>query len=91
MTTTVKLPPAVIGNRVWLDENGDGVQDAGEDGIANVVVTLTPPGDVNLGKGDGVAITTTTDVDGGYIFTELTPNENYTVTIAAPTGMVADR
>ena len=29
-----------IGDRVWLDENGDGVQDAGEAGIANVEVTL---------------------------------------------------
>ena len=30
-----------IGDYVWLDENGDGVQDAGEAGIANVKVTLT--------------------------------------------------
>jgi hypothetical protein len=29
-----------VGDRVWLDENSDGVQDAGEAGIANVVVQL---------------------------------------------------
>ncbi len=34
----------VIGNRVWLDENGDGVQDAGEAGIGDVVVELYPAG-----------------------------------------------
>lgn len=76
-----------IGNRVWLDENGDGVQDAGEDGIVNVVVTLTPPAGVDLGNGAGQPITTTTGTDGGYIFTDLPPNTTYTITIAAPTGM----
>ena len=30
-----------IGNYVWLDEDGDGDQDAGEAGIPNVLVTLT--------------------------------------------------
>ncbi|MCO5197204.1 MAG: DNRLRE domain-containing protein [Anaerolineae bacterium] len=88
---TVVLPlleTGDIGNRVWLDENGDGIQDAGEDGIANVVVTLTPPADVDLGNGLGQPITTTTGADGGYIFTDLPPNETYTVTIAAPAGMV---
>lgn len=78
---------ATIGNRVWLDENGDGVQDAGEDGIANVVVTLTPPAGVDLGNGDGVPITTTTGTDGGYIFTDLPPNVPYTVSITPPAGM----
>ncbi len=34
-------PPAVVGNYVWLDEDGDGDQDAGEAGIPNVPVTLT--------------------------------------------------
>lgn len=29
-----------IGDRVWFDTNQDGVQDAGERGIANVVVRL---------------------------------------------------
>ena len=78
---------ATIGNSVWLDENGDGVQDAGEDGIPNVVVTLTPPIDVDLGNGVGQPITTTTDADGGYIFTNVPPNELYTVSIAPPAGM----
>ena len=34
---------SVIGNRVWLDVDGDGVQDAGEPGIQNVEVILFDP------------------------------------------------
>ena len=37
------LPPSLIGNRVWLDVDGDGVQDAGEPGIQNVEVILFDP------------------------------------------------
>ncbi|UOG90827.1 MAG: right-handed parallel beta-helix repeat-containing protein [Candidatus Thiothrix sulfatifontis] len=33
--------PTEIGNRVWLDADKDGLQDAGEAGIANINVTLT--------------------------------------------------
>ncbi len=32
--------PASVGDRVWLDTNGDGIQDAGEPGVSNVLVTL---------------------------------------------------
>jgi uncharacterized repeat protein (TIGR01451 family) len=32
--------PVEVGNRVWLDTNGDGIQDAGEAGIDGVDVTL---------------------------------------------------
>ncbi len=39
--TVTVIPPAVVGNYVWLDEDGDGDQDAGEAGIPNVMVTLT--------------------------------------------------
>ena len=51
-----------IGDSVWLDENGNGVQDAGEAGIANVKVTVT--------KG-AESYTTYTDANGGYVFSEL--------------------
>ncbi|CAK8715848.1 hypothetical protein GMJAKD_05000 [Candidatus Electrothrix aarhusensis] len=54
----------VIGNRVWLDENGDGKQDAGENGIPNVDVYLYDSSNV-LQK------TVTTDANGEYIFTGL--------------------
>ncbi|MBE0634933.1 carboxypeptidase regulatory-like domain-containing protein, partial [Candidatus Bipolaricaulota bacterium] len=52
-----------IGDYVWFDINGDGIQDPSESGIENVTVTLR--GDVD---GDGIieTLTTTTDADGLY-------------------------
>lgn len=50
-----------LGDFVWLDDNYNGIQDAGEPGIANVTVQL-------LGAGDVVKATTTTDANGFYFF-----------------------
>ena len=76
-----------IGNQVWLDENGNGVFDAGEDGVPGVTVILTPPAGVDIGAGPGNPITTTTDANGQYLFNGL-PGGDYTVDIVAPSGMV---
>ncbi len=57
-------PCGAIGNLVWIDENADGIQDAGEPGIAGVTVTATNPA-------DGTVLTTVTDSDGGYLFDDL--------------------
>ncbi|MBK9463112.1 MAG: carboxypeptidase regulatory-like domain-containing protein [Sphingobacteriales bacterium] len=54
-----------MGDYVWLDANGDGIQDAGETGISGITVTLTYP--------DGTTATTTTDANGSYVFTGLAP------------------
>ena len=35
------IPTADIGDFVWEDTNGDGIQDVGEPGIEGVEVTLT--------------------------------------------------
>ncbi len=66
---------AAIGDRVWLDENSDGVQDAGEPGIANVRVTLTGT-DIN---GNSVNRTTVTDSEGRYLFN--VPAGSYTISV----------
>lgn len=55
------LRPYEVGDRVWRDDNGDGVQDDGEPGIAGVVVTLKD----SLGEVLGTA---TTGADGLYSF-----------------------
>ena len=69
----VVLLLANLGDTVWNDANSNGVQDAGEKGIAGAVVTLTLP--------DGTVVgTTTTDVDGKYIFIDLVPG-TYVVTL----------
>ena len=73
-----------IGDRVWVDEDGDGVQDAGEAGLPNVVVELL---DTN---GDVVA-TTVTDTEGRYLFTGISLG-TFTVrvdTTSLPTGLAA--
>lgn len=65
VTITVQKPRlGSIGNYVWLDEDGDGDQDAGEMGIPNMRVELR--------NASGALIATTyTDANGGYIFTDL--------------------
>ncbi|MDX9988149.1 SdrD B-like domain-containing protein [Thiothrix unzii] len=84
----VLYPPAPveIGNRVWLDADNDGIQDAGENGIPNVQVKLF--------AGATELATATTAADGTYYFTnaagtdtdskkygldQLQPNTAYTV------------
>jgi large repetitive protein len=69
-----------LGNYVWNDRNGDGVQDANEPGIPNVSVTVTWLGQDGLPGGDDVAYTTTTDAAGGYSVGGL-PAGNYTVAV----------
>jgi LPXTG-motif cell wall-anchored protein len=69
--------PATIGDTVFVDLDQDGVQDAGEPGLAGVVVTVY---DV-----DGNLVgTTTTGVDGTYSI-DVVPGTQ-TVTIGLPTG-----
>ena len=71
---------ASIGDRVWKDINGDGVQDAGESGLAGVVVSVT--------ASNGAVFTATTDALGAYRVYSLTTG-TYTVTYdysTAPVG-----
>ncbi|MFZ4663302.1 MAG: SdrD B-like domain-containing protein, partial [Caldilineaceae bacterium] len=71
--------PIEIGNRVWNDLNGDGVQDPGEPGLNGVQVTLQAP--------TGTVGTVNTSGDGNYYFGNLQANTHYTLTItSAPAG-----
>ncbi|MFN8439187.1 MAG: SdrD B-like domain-containing protein [Caldilineaceae bacterium] len=65
-----------IGDRVWLDLNGDGVQDSNEPGLEGVVVTLT--------AASGAPLTVTTGSNGNYTFGNLVPRR-YTVTVDSAT------
>jgi uncharacterized repeat protein (TIGR01451 family) len=82
--------PASLGDRVWLDANANGQQDAGEAGVAGATVTLIGGGaDGLISTGaDNTTVTTTTDADGKYAFTNLTPGVEYQVQFATPTGNV---
>ena len=79
--------PAAVGNFVWRDDNGNGLQNAGEPGIpgATVKLTITYPG---AGSGGGpltVNVFTTTDANGYYGFGNLLLDENTPPNTGAPT------
>ena len=82
------LRKASLGDYVWLDDNANGIQDAGENGVENVTVTLIGGGaDGVIGSGnDDTSVTTTTDATGFYQFTNLNPGEEYQVTFAEVPG-----
>ena len=66
--------PIEIGNRVWLDLDNDGLQDANEAGLPNITIALYQA---------GVLVTTTTsDANGNYKFTGLLPNTAYEIRVA---------
>jgi uncharacterized repeat protein (TIGR01451 family) len=67
---------AVLSGVVYLDSNNNGIQDAGEPGLANVEVSL--PASVHNVLGQG-ALTATTDANGNYVFQDLLAG-TYTVT-----------
>lgn len=64
---TVGVVASSIGDRVWLDLDGDGLQDDDEPGVPDVPVTLTGT-DVD---GNAVERSTVTGADGGYLFADL--------------------
>ncbi|MEY4540854.1 MAG: hypothetical protein RLZZ306_2611, partial [Bacteroidota bacterium] len=71
------VPLGSIGDYVFNDNNGNGIQDAGDTKLAGIKVTLT---DAN-----GVVLTsTTTDADGKYEF--IVPSGEYFVIFDKPTG-----
>ena len=59
---------ASIGDRVWYDNNRNGIQDAGEGGVEGVTVQLRRP---NL----QLISSTVTDANGNYTFDNLTPGD----------------
>ncbi|MEK7833994.1 MAG: SdrD B-like domain-containing protein, partial [Acidobacteriota bacterium] len=71
------VPSIEVGNRIWMDADNDGVQDAGEMGISGVAVQLIAP------DGTTVLDTVTTDSNGNYYFSNgagtNTASERYNI------------
>jgi uncharacterized repeat protein (TIGR01451 family) len=72
-----------LGNRVWHDVDGDGVQDSGEPGIGGVHITVTN----GTGTGCSPSCTATTDDAGFWLVTGLT---NGTFSVSASSGLPRD-
>lgn len=77
----------VIGDRVWSDANGNGLQDLGEVGIAGVTLDLLSAGSDGLcgTADDAVVASTTTGPGGSYLFTGLAPGK-YCVDVTDTAG-----
>ncbi|MFC0168281.1 SdrD B-like domain-containing protein [Pseudoduganella danionis] len=71
---------ATIGDRVWEDKNGNGIQDAGEAGLVGVKVDLKD-------EAGNIVKTTSTGTDGKYSFT--VDAGKYAISVTAPDGMFA--
>jgi hypothetical protein len=80
-----------VGDRVWLDIDGDGDQDAGEPGIPSVGVWLLDVGANGVPDvGDDLILgRTVTDANGNYLFTGLAPGTYFTTVIdtTLPAGL----
>ncbi|MEM1095035.1 MAG: SdrD B-like domain-containing protein, partial [Bacteroidota bacterium] len=80
LSPDVFVPPASIGDFVFDDLDGDGIQDPGEPGIENILVRLFDD--------NGQLITTTrTDANGNYLFPGLEPG-TYVLHFVAPNGSI---
>ncbi|HPN37501.1 MAG TPA: SdrD B-like domain-containing protein, partial [Melioribacteraceae bacterium] len=64
------ITPAALGDKVFLDLNKNGIQDANESGVANVTVKL-------YNGSNQLLATTQTSNTGIYAFTGLTPGNYY--------------
>ena len=84
ITLLAAAAPAQIGNRVWLDSNRNGVQDAGELSLSHAKVTLLSGGTPVLDQ-NGQPVVAFTDSNGAYYFGgpastyQLVPGQPYTV------------
>ena len=81
--TTVDPQTASIAGVVYVDADDDGIQDAGEDGISGVTITLTGT-DI---LGNTVNQTATTDANGAYQFDNLADG-TYQVTQTQPNNFI---
>ncbi len=73
-------PPGVIGDYVWNDLNGDGIQDPTEMGMPNVPVYLCSSSSPCTATSPDLVAQTITDFDGLYTFSQI-PDGSYSISI----------
>jgi hypothetical protein len=64
---------AALGNRTWIDTNGNGIQEPGESGLAGVPLEL----EVTYPNGDQATLATLSDASGFYRFPNLLLDEDH--------------
>jgi len=72
--------PASIGDTVWKDDDGDGIQDPNEPPVEGIRVRL-------LDKEENTLESTFTDADGRYEFDGLDPNQSYQLKFELPEAL----
>jgi uncharacterized repeat protein (TIGR01451 family) len=78
--TPTPAAPARIGDQVWHDANGNGLQDNGESPLQGITVTLFTTDTMLLASAvltDTPVATTTTDLNGRYLFTPTQTGQYY--------------
>ena len=81
-----ELPPSSVSGTVYRDLNNNGAINGGEAGIQTVTVVLSGIDDL----GAAVSLSTTTDVNGNFTFSNLRPSNatGYTLTETQPAGLL---
>ena len=72
------LPSGSVGDRVWVDEDGDGKQGENEKGLENVVVLVSREGEPTRSA--------VTDANGDWKIEGLNPNAEYDIRFVKPDG-----
>lgn len=80
-----------LGNRVWKDDDADGIQDAGEPGINNIDVELYADFNNDQIPDGGVLGGATTAVDGNYYFDKTNVADGDPTVIGLQAGPVPGR
>ncbi|MCD5389813.1 MAG: peptidoglycan-binding protein [Candidatus Pacebacteria bacterium] len=81
---SVNIVGASLGNKVWIDTNTDGIQDAGEQGLENVEVHLLDASGLPVNNlATGLPYILNTDAQGEYLFEDL-DSGNYKVKFVIP-------
>ncbi len=70
-----------VGDRVWFDVDGDGLQDGGETGLTGVTVRIYAADSTLVAE-------TTTGADGAYVFTDLPSGTYYLEFVSPPDYLV---
>ena len=77
---------ACIGNFVWMDSNGNGLQDTGEPGINGCTITLFNASNVQIGL-PHISANNISGMPGYYSFCGM-PAGNYYIVVTPPAGLM---